>query len=109
MTARPEDSPDSLRHTLNRYRIPLIVVTIGVALSIAGFSLTLNAQTESLKKDFLASAAREAALIDDRFLLFQEKTRGVLALFEASEKVDEAQLNRFVQPMMARVPFEMIG
>ena len=105
---RPADE-DGFWLTLDRYFLPLAVVAVGVALSLASFALILNSRTEALKRDFLSLAAQESALINDRFLLAQERTRGVLAFFQTAPTVDADRLERFTKPMMERVPFSMVG
>ena len=100
---------DGLRHLLSRYLTPLIAAAIGTLLSIAGFALVLDDQAHDLKRNFMFSAAQEAALFDGRFLLFEEKTRGVVALFDASDRIDRARMSRAVAPTLAQVPIEIIG
>jgi hypothetical protein len=99
---------DSFRHIFDYYKIPLLVVVIGVIISLSGFVLTFFSQTDDLKKDFILSAARDTAVIDARFLLFQGKVRGAAALFEAFGGTDQETVQSFIPGLLSRGPFEAL-
>lgn len=105
----PSSVPGSLHYTLSHYRLPLIVVTIGVILSIGGFALALDAQTDALKKDFMSFARLQAAQIDDMLVVFQEKIRGVRAVSEVLGTARAAEIRRLTESMLHRIPFAAIG
>lgn len=108
-SALKTDATNDIRYTVDEYRMALVIVTIGIVLSIASFMLALNRTMDRSEESFMTAAAQEAALIDNRFLLFQEKTRSVLALFRISPKISAEALRDFSAPMMLRLGVGMIG
>lgn len=103
--ARLDHNVHSLQATLRHYRMPTLLMGMGILLSIGGFLAILNYNLTTLEKDFTVYAAQETAVLQHNLNSSQRGMELVQRFYHASENVTEAEFRHFVVPLFERGNF----
>lgn len=100
---------DTLETVLRPYRVPTLILCVGITISIIGFITMLNRNMADTERDFLAYAELKERALREQVETSWMGMRLARRFFNASEQVTETEMHTFVQPLLQEGQYAAIA
>lgn len=87
-----------------QYAVVVLVVTVGIAISIAAFFQVRSMEARRARNDFSQDARFRLRALNNSLAIHMEALRSIGSLFDAPEKVDREDFRTFVAHDLSRHP-----
>ena len=94
----------SALHTQRYFALVLLTAALGIALSVAAFSLLLNFERHEMKEDFERTASDRALALESSIATDVEVLEDIRSLYEASHQVERDEFRAFIEHELAEHP-----
>lgn len=106
MYTLPDQSPENTQDILNRYKLPTIIICVGVLAAILVFSIMLNLSMRQLERDFKSDARLHMTMLQDWLSFNINEIENLSYALAASD--EDASFYIVADPVIKRGGFEGI-
>jgi len=96
---------DTASLTLHYFKVPVVITIIGILVRIIAYMWVLNAELNTLKRDFRNSAAIQTEMLKRDLETYKNGIILLRSFFDASNFVTEAEFTQYTKPLFSDAPF----